>query len=175
MANLLAKLGIGGDTTLIARQIDINPNPSSGQDYLYVEGDQVGFMNWLLKLLGLKDPSIRISINDSFITRVEEGKFYTVSPTSGIYGFSSGFSKDKKLLILAILLIWTIIPPIILFILYTRSGAMTASVSCFKDGFGTSIRIKSGLTGKQLQKSDFEDVFNALKNVTSNNSQFYNK
>jgi len=48
-------------------------------------------------------------------------------------------------------------------------------VSCFKDLYGEDIRIKSGLTGKKLDKSDFENVFNALKNASSNSSTYYKK
>jgi hypothetical protein len=172
---LLSKFGIGGVTTLLARNIVINENPANGENYLLVEGDEVGFLNWLLKILGLKDPSVKFSINDNYITTVNGGKLFTVSPTSQIYGFSSGFSKDKNLLILAILFIWTIILPIIFYFLYTRSGAMVVTVNCFKDGVGQSIRVKEGLTGKKLDKSDFEGVYNAIKNVSATNSTFYKK
>ena len=60
MKKLLSIIGVGGATTLLARKIEINPNPSAGEDYLFVEGDQVGFWNWLLKLIGLKDPSVKV-------------------------------------------------------------------------------------------------------------------
>jgi hypothetical protein len=46
---LLSKFGIGGVTTLLARNIVINENPANGENYLLVEGDEVGFLNWLLK------------------------------------------------------------------------------------------------------------------------------
>ena len=187
-------LGVGGVTTLLARKIEINPNPSDGEDYLFVEGDQVGFWNWLLKLLGLKDPSVKVTINSQFITRVDGGKFYQVSPTSGIYGFNAGFTKNKKLLVAAvvaillaiicllggekestILALLLVVVAVVCIFLYGRSGALIASVSCFKDPYGEDIRIKSGLTGKKLDKNDFENVFNALKNASSNSSSYYKK
>ena len=59
--------------------------------------------------------------------------------------------------------------------LYGRSGALIASVSCYKDQYGENSRIKSGLTGKKLDKADFENVFNALKNASSNSSNYYKK
>ena len=195
MKKLLSMLGVGGVTTLLARKIEINPNPANGEDYLFVEGDQVGFWNWLLKLVGLKDPSIKVSINDQFITRVDGGKFYQVSPTSGIYGFNAGFTKNKKLLVMAVLciliglfalvagggkegfyiLLLLLVVALIMVWLYGRSGALIASVSCFKDQYGEDIRIKSGYTGKKLDKSDFENVLNALKNASSNSSTYYKK
>jgi hypothetical protein len=199
MKKLFAMLGVGGVTTLLARKIEINPNPSDGEDYLYVEGDQVGFWNWLLKLLGLKDPSVKVTINSQFITRVDGGKFYQVSPTSGIYGFNAGFTKNKKLLLMAALFFFIGLVTLILSLgegdagpgfiglilfgavgaiclwLYGRSGALIASVSCFKDPYGEDIRIKSGLTGKKLDKNDFENVFNALKNASTNSSSYYKK
>ncbi|MFN5877787.1 MAG: hypothetical protein ACK44B_02895, partial [Flavobacteriales bacterium] len=134
-----------------------------------------------------------------FITRVDGGKFYQVSPTSGIYGFNAGFTKNKKLLVSAFLCFFIGLVVLILslgegdagpgfiglilfaligaifFWLYGRSGALIASVSCFKDLYGEDIRIKSGLTGKKLDKSDFENVFNALKNASSNSSTYYKK
>jgi hypothetical protein len=197
MKSLLSMLGIGGVTKLLARKIEINPSPADGEDYLYVEGDQVGFWNWLLKVLGLKDPSVKVTISHRFITRVDGGKNYSVSPTSGIYGFNAGFSKNKKLLVLGALfiltgllmlimglagdgagagfmgfLVFAIIGAICIW-LYGRSGSLIASVNCFKDGYGENISVKSGLTGKKLEKSDFENLFNALKNASANSSSYY--
>lgn len=172
---LLSKFGFVGVTTLLARDIVINENPTNGENYLMVEGDEVGLLNWLLKILKLKDSSVKFSINDNFITTINGGKIFTVAPTSQIYAFSTGFSKNKYLILLAILSIWTIILPIIFFFLYTRSGAMFVTVNCFKDGVGQTIRVKEGLTGKKLDFSHFESVYNAIKNVSSSNSSYYKK
>ena len=87
--------------TLLAREVRINENPASGEDFMYIEGDQVGFVNWLLKTLGLKDPSVSFSISDRFITRVEAKKQYAVIPTSEIHNINAGFAKNKQLLIRA--------------------------------------------------------------------------
>ena len=175
-------------TTLLASKIEINPNPESGEHYLFLEGNKVGFIPWLLKKLGLMDPSVKISVDDKLIKRVDGGKEYTVAPTASIYGFSAGWSNKKRLLVQAILalllglygitvhislLIAGIILALVFFWLYKRSGALSMSVSCYKDGFGADLRVKSGLTGKKLNKSDFENIFNALRNVSQANSQFY--
>lgn len=173
-------------TTLLASKIESNPNPSEGEHYLFIEGNKVGFIAWLLKLLGLSDPSVKISIDDKLIKRIDGGKKYTVSPTSSIYGFGSGYSSNKMLLVLAILavigglltmeviaIVLGLIVAAILFFLYTRSGALEMSIACYKDGHGANLRVKSGLTGKKLDKSDFENIFNSLRNVSQANSQFY--
>jgi hypothetical protein len=172
MKKLFGMFGFGV-TTLLARKIEFNPNPAEGEDYVYIEGDKIGFLNWLLKTLGLSDPSIRLSINNKFITKVEGGKLYDLSPTSGIYNFSAGYTMNKSLLLLAILFIWTIILPIIFFILYKRSASLVIFINCYKEGVYESMSIKSGLTGKKLEKSDFENIFNALKNVSSKNSGYF--
>jgi len=176
-------------TTLLASKIEINPNPETGEHYLFLEGNKVGFIPWLLKKLGLMDPSVKISVDDKLITRVDGGKQYTVAPTASVYGFSAGYSNKKRLLVQAILalvfgiffgisihisvLIVGILLALVFFWLYKRSGALSMSLSCYKDGFGADLRVKSGLTGKKLNKSDFENVFNALRNVSQANSQFY--
>lgn len=173
MKKLFGMFGVGGVTTLLAREINVNPNAGDGENYISIEGDQIGFINWILKILGLMDPSVKLTIDNRYITRVDGGKFYAISPTSGIYNFSSGYSMNKSYLILAILFIWTIILPIVFFILYKRSASLVLNVDCFKTGVYESISVKSGFTGKKLEKSDFENIFQALKNASSKSSQYY--
>jgi hypothetical protein len=176
-------------TSLLAREIKINESPASGEFYLYVEGDEIGLMNWILKKLGLKDPSVCLSVSDLYVTRINAKKNYHVTPTSQVHNFNSGFTKNKGLLILAftfflgaIVSIITIIGPIILGLLgllciwlYKKSGSMTVGLTTFNGAGNERMRIKSGLTGKQLEKKDFEELFNALKNAVSNNSNYFTK
>jgi len=174
--------------TLLASKIDVNPAPSSGEHYLFIEGNKIGFIAWLLKILGLKDPSVKIIVDDKLIKRVDGGKKFSVAPTSSIYGFTSGYSNKKLYLVLMILmacltLYFLVKAPILAIILaalgflffwlYKRSGAIEVSIACYKDGFGVDMRVKSGLTGKKLDKSDFENIFNAIRNVSEINSKFY--
>ncbi|MDA9986906.1 hypothetical protein N9E11_02660 [Crocinitomicaceae bacterium] len=179
-------------TTLLASKIEFNPNPSEGEHYLFIEGDKVGFIAWLLKLLGLSDPSVKVIVDDKLIKRIDGGKKYTVSPTSSIYGFSSGYSNNKLYLVLMILMVCLALfflvisarPILVILIvlaalgglfywLYKRSGALEMSIQCYKDGHGANLRVKSGLTGKKLDKSDFENIFNSINNASQANSQFY--
>ena len=54
-------------TNLLAREIKMDENPTGEDPYLYVEGDETGFVNWILKKLGLKDPSVSLSISKLWI------------------------------------------------------------------------------------------------------------
>jgi hypothetical protein len=188
-------LGKSKTITLLAREVKINENPSSGENFMYIEGDEVGFVNWLLKTLGLKDPSVSFSISDRFITRVEGKKQYSIIPTSEVHNINAGFAKNKKLLLLAGL--FSLLALVVLFIaideeegffmvifpilftlvciwLYGRSGGLNISVSTF-NGNGDNIIVKSGLTGYKLEKNDFEKTFHAVKNAASNNSKYFKK
>ena len=188
-------LGKSKTITLLAREVKINENPSSGENFMYIEGDEVGFVNWLLKTLGLKDPSVSFSISDRFITRVEGKKQYSIIPTSEVHNINAGFAKNKKLLLLAGL--FSLLALVVLFIaideeegffmvifpilftlvciwLYGRSGGLNIGVSTF-NGNGDNIIVKSGLTGYKLEKDDFEKTFHAIKNAASNNSKYFKK
>ena len=188
-------LGKSKTITLLAREVKINENPSSGENFMYIEGDEVGFVNWLLKTLGLKDPSVSFSISDRFITRVEGKKQYSIIPTSEVHNINAGFAKNKKLLLLAGL--FSLLALVVLFIaideeegffmvifpilftlvciwLYGRSGGLNIGVSTF-NGNGDNIIVKSGLTGYKLEKDDFEKTFHAVKNAASNNSKYFKK
>jgi hypothetical protein len=191
-------LGKTKTITLLAREVRINENPASGEDFMYIEGDQVGFMNWLLKLLGLKDPSVSFSISDRFITRVEGKKQYAIIPTSEIHNINAGFAKNKQLLVRAgicalvgfialigglaerkggpffMLFALMAILAVVFIWLYGRSGGLNVGVSTF-NGDGDTIIVKSGLTGYKLEKDDFEKTFHAMKNAASNNSKYFKK
>jgi hypothetical protein len=191
-------LGKTKTITLLAREVRINENPASGEDFMYIEGDQVGFMNWLLKLLGLKDPSISFSISDRFITRVEGKKQYAIIPTSEIHNINAGFAKNKQLLVRAgicalvgfiallggfaerkggpffMLFALMAVLTVVFIWLYGKSGGLNVGVSTF-NGDGDTIIVKSGLTGYKLEKNDFEKTFHAVKNAASNNSKYFKK
>lgn len=198
MGLISSLLGKTKTITLLAREVKINENPMSGEDFMYIEGDQVGFINWLLKLIGLKDPSVSFSISDRFITRVEGKKQYSIIPTSEIHNISAGFAKNKQLLVRAgifalvgfICLILGLVErkggpffmmfalmavlTIVFIWLYGRSGGLNVGVSTF-NGDGDTIIVKSGLTGYKLEKNDFEKTFHAVKNAASNNSKYFKK
>lgn len=186
------------NTTLLARDIKINENPINGDFYLYVESNEIGFMNWVLKTPGLKDLSVSLSISDKFITRVNGKKHFSIKPTSQIHNFDSGFAKNNALFVSAMscfliglmgfitmvsksagsafgtLIFMAIIGAIFLW-LYSKYGAMVIGLSKFNDSGNETLSIRSGMTGKKLDKSDFEQLFIALKNAVSENSQYFKK
>ena len=198
MGLISSLLGKTKTITLLAREVRINENPNPGEDFMYIEGDQVGFVNWLLKLIGLKDPSVSFSISDRFITRVEGKKQYAIIPTSEIHNINAGFAKNKQLLVRAgicaligfvaliagvaarkgtpffMLFAFMAVLTIVWIWLYGRSGGLNVSVSTF-NGDGDTIIVKSGLTGYKLEKNDFEKTFHAVKNAASNNSKYFKK
>jgi len=193
------KKGKAKTITLLAREVKINENPTSGEDFMHIEGDEIGFINWLLKTLGLKDPSVSFSISDRFITRVEGKKQFSIIPTSEIHNINAGFAKNKQLLLRAgifallsfaflimgvtarrggtpqfgLFALFAILTIVYIW-LYGRSGGLNVGVSTF-NGDGDTIIVKSGLTGYKLEKNDFEKTFHAVKNAASNNSKYFKK
>jgi hypothetical protein len=193
MGLLTAFFGKSNQATILAREVRINENPSVGESYIYIEGDQIGFLNWLLKLLGLKDPSIVFSISEDYVTRIEGKKSYSIIPTSEIHNINSGFSKNKNYLLLALGTAFSALTSLILAVeegefiplfvlmalltalflwLYKRSGGLIVGVTTF-NGLGEFVAVQSGMTGYKLEKDDFEKVFRSVKNAVRSNSKYY--
>jgi hypothetical protein len=193
MGLLTAFFGKSNQATILAREVRINENPSVGESYIYIEGDQIGFLNWLLKLLGLKDPSIVFSISEDYVTRIEGKKSYSIIPTSEIHNINSGFSKNKNYLLLALGTAFSALTSLILAVeegefiplfvlmalltalflwLYKRSGGLIVGVTTF-NGLGELVAVQSGMTGYKLEKDDFEKVFRSVKNAVRSNSKYY--
>ena len=184
-------------TNLLAREIKMDENPTGEDPYLYVEGDETGFVNWILKKLGLKDPSVSLSISDKYITLVTGKKHFSITPTAQIHNFDTGFAKDKSLLIKAIfsyvgglglpiidklfgfrgdttlIAFLLLIAGTIFLWLYSKSGAMIVGLSTFNGSGNERINVKSGMTGNKLDKSGFEKLFNSLKSAVSKNSKYF--
>lgn len=193
MGLLTTFFGKSNQATILAREVRINENPSVGESYIYIEGDQIGFLNWLLKLLGLKDPSIVFSISEDYVTRIEGKKSYSIIPTSEIHNINSGFSKNKNYLLLALGTAFSALTSLILAVeegefaplfvlmalltalflwLYKRSGGLIVGVTTF-NGLGEFVAVQSGMTGYKLEKDDFEKVFRSVKNAVRSNSKYY--
>ena len=52
---------------------------------------------------------------------------------------------------------------------------MVVGLSTFNGAGSEMMSIKSGFSGKKLDKSDFEQLFGALKNAVSDNSKYFSK
>jgi hypothetical protein len=96
-----------------------------------VQATKSGFGPWLAKLFGSKSQNINIFITPRTVSLVE-GKYTTMFPTSEIYQIKMGYGKDKKLFYLGLITLITIIPPILFFFLYSRSGGFNLEIEYYK-------------------------------------------
>lgn len=111
---------------------ETSPVQEIKDDVLFqVQATKAGFIPMIAKLLGSKSQNINIFITPRTVSLVE-GKYKTMFPTSEIYQIKMGYGKDKKLLFLGIATIFTILPPILFFFLYSRSGGFHLEIEYYK-------------------------------------------
>lgn len=106
-----------------------------------VQATKAGFIPWFLKLVGSKNQNLNIYITPRTLTLVE-GKFTTMLPTSEIYQIRMGYGKNKKWLILGFATLFTILPPILFFFLYSRSGGFNLEIEFFKPQSSSSTVVR---------------------------------
>lgn len=152
-------------------------DPANAQNPIIIEGDKKGFIPWLLKLIGLSDPSYRLEVIDDKIITCEGKKSYDYLPCSLISGYSVGFKNNKGYLVACLTLLFSSFMSFIaglgdgeflsglglavilgalaglFYWLYKRSGAFTFSIKCYNGEGLRTIRMVSGFTGLKLDKS----------------------
>ena len=173
--NILSIFKQGGNLPVVlARKFEVTDDfNSKDKPLLLIEGDKKGFIPWLLKKLGISDPSTTLRIEHDSIVTTEGGKSFSLLPIRDLHGLKVGYSNDKKYLFLAIITCWTIIGLFLFLWLYSRSGALEVSGNTSNNAtFG--LRLVSGLSGTKITKDDMFKALENLKKASEQSSRYYN-
>ena len=171
---------------------------NKGDDTLLnIDGNKTGFYSWLLDKLSIKSRKITFTVHKNYVSDITGGKDFHFLPTRDIHSYNIGYSNKKILLILSILfaLIGVILGAAssdsgepgtgvflfflfsalsyLLFWLFKRSSAIRIYFSCQNSLF-KGIRIKSGVTGKQISEDDLQKLNNSLTSCFEENSKWFN-
>ena len=171
---------------------------NKGDDTLLnIDGNKTGFYSWLLDKLSIKSRKITFTVHKNYVSDITGGKDFHFLPTRDIHSYNIGYSNKKILLILSILfpLIGVIFGlassdsgetgtgvflfflfsalSYLLFWLFKRSSAIRIYFSCQNSLF-KGIRIKSGVTGKQISEDDLQKLNNSLTSCFEENSKWFN-
>jgi hypothetical protein len=178
--------------TLLAREVRFDSsNPSNP---ILIEGDQKGFLIWILKRLNLMDPSFRVEVKDGNLITCAGNKNFSYMPMSLLSSYSAGFSTQKAYVVAAILLaivaigsffvsmdlgVFGLILSVLyagisylLMWLYRRSGALTFQMNLYNREGGVTIRIQSGLTGIKLDKELLDKAIDAAAVAAKGSTHF---
>jgi hypothetical protein len=175
---------------------------NKGDDTLLnIDGNKTGFYSWLLDKLSIKSRKITFTVHKNYVSDITGGKVFHFLPTRDIHSYNIGYSNKKILLIPSILfaligVIYALIGVIsftigtgvfniflfsalfsalsyLLFWLFKRSSAIHIYFSCQNSLF-KGIRIKSGVTGKQMSEDDLQKLNNSLTSCFEENSKWFN-
>ena len=171
---------------------------NEGDDTLLnIDGNKTGFFAWFLDKLSIKSRKITFTVHKNYVSDITGGKDFYFLPTRDIHSYNIGYSNKKIFLILSILS--ALLSVILFFVkmedgrgisaffililigalsylffwLFKRSGAIKIYFSC-QNSFSKGIRIKSGISGKQISKDDLQKLNNSLTLCFEENSKWFN-
>jgi hypothetical protein len=180
--------------TLLAREITFDSANTSTP--IIIEGDRKGVIIWILKKLGLIDPSYRVEVKNGNLITCAGKSQYTYLPLSLLSSYSAGFAKKKLYVVVAILfcicsfillmmIMWhgfesepflvTIILGLLgglFFWLYKRSGVFNFKMSLYNGEGAVTIRLKSGLTGASLDADIIQKALDATATAAKSSQYF---
>ena len=164
---------------------------------LNIEGNKTGFVAWLLDKFSIKSRKLTFTFHNNYVSYITGGKDFDFLPTRDIHNFNIGYSNKKILLVVSILialvsififlgllidgeggegLIFLILGgglSFLFFWLFKRSSAIRIYFSCQNLSF-KGIRIKSGISGKQISMDDLHKLQDSITSCLELNSKWYN-
>tara|TARA_Y100000385_G_scaffold180145_1_gene186090 strand:- start:242 stop:826 length:585 start_codon:yes stop_codon:yes gene_type:complete len=171
---------------------------NKGDDTLLnIDGNKTGFFAWFLDKLSIKSRKITFTVHKNYVSDITGGKDFNFLPTRDIHSYNVGYSNKKILLILSILsaLVAVVLSyatiedgspgfgfflfilggalSYLFFWLFKRSGAIQIYFSCQNSLF-KGVRIKSGISGKQISKDDLHKLNTSLTSCFEENSKWFN-
>ena len=171
---------------------------NKGDDILLnIDGNKTGFFAWFLDKLSIKSRKITFTVHKNYVSNLTGGKDFYFLPTRDIHSYNISYSNKKILLIISILsallsvflfLVGIVEGEVLLpffmlilvsgfsfmfFLLFKRSGAIQIYFSCQNHLF-KGLRIKSGISGKQISKDDLQKLNNSLTSCFEENSKWFN-
>ncbi len=89
--------------TLLVRDFIVNPEAKNQEPYLTIEGDRKGLISWILKIIGLRDPSVRFELSNNDMILISRKKDYTYFPTKEVHNYNISHGKNKFYIVLAVI------------------------------------------------------------------------
>tara|TARA_Y100000385_G_C12988399_1_gene591707 strand:+ start:249 stop:833 length:585 start_codon:yes stop_codon:yes gene_type:complete len=164
---------------------------------LNIEGNKTGFVVWLLDKFSIKSRKVTFTFHNNYVSYITGGKSFDFLPTRDIHNYNIGYSNKKILLVTSILIALVSIfiffsntfnqdvgeRFVVFFLggglsfrffwLFKRSAAIRISFSC-QNLASKGIRIKSGVSGKQISMDDLHKLQDSLISCLELNSKWYN-
>ena len=176
--------------TLLARDFVVNTEAKDYDPYLTIEGDRKGIIAWILKLLGLRDPSVRFELSKNDMVLISRKKDYSYLPTKEVHSYNVSHGKNKFYIVLAVISFiiflfsfaagadfdenfWGLLFVGLFFWLYKRSNSLRVSYNTYNNNGAVSLSLKSGNTGMLIDDSHFKQLLEISKYVMSSSSRFY--
>jgi len=89
--------------TLIVREFEVNSSATDNDPLLRIRGHRKGFLFWILRILGLKDPSVELLLTKDKITTILSNREHHFLPTKQIHSYFVSKAKKKIWVVLSVL------------------------------------------------------------------------
>ncbi len=134
----------------------------SGRAYLV--GRQPGFMGWFLSAIGV-DANTELTINPNEVSFRQSslfGETVTVCPVTRVACVSAGYAKPVEYLLIAGLLVWTVIIPLVMVVLFFLEKRMFIMVETTGGGSFAIAFKRSIIEGVEVNQDKAKEVIQIL-------------
>ncbi|MBK9260293.1 MAG: hypothetical protein IPM54_10700 [Polyangiaceae bacterium] len=131
---------------------------------VYVVGRQPGFMGWFLSAIGV-DANTELTVTPGEVTFRKAslfGETVTVCPVTRVACVSAGYAKPVEYLLLAGMLVWTVIVPIVMLILFFLEKRMFVMVETTGGGAFAMAFKRSIIEGVEVNEEKAKEVVQIL-------------
>ena len=184
-----------GTPTILLTNYKIGGEDADSQGELFdIQGNRPGIGAWLLHTLGIKDRGVRFLFFKDSVLKIEGKDTFERMPTRDVYSSTIGYSNNKVLLILSvILLLLTLVSGVnliesgdddilgqvvlfgflswLFFFLYKRSS-MISLITKTANGNSIGVNIKKGQ--QSVNQEDMDKIKDIMHESIVSSSRFYN-
>lgn len=144
----------------VVKEWTVQPEPAPGAPYVVIKGRAPGLISWVMSLMGLEATATFVVTEDCCIHEHSSlfGSSRRVIPLNSVSSTVTGYRKPVEYLILAAALCWTIVPPIILVVMYFLNKTLTVGI-VERAGIANIIQFKrSVIEGQNIDEASARHV-----------------